>query len=226
MLQTMRSAFRWMLRERAALFLASLVVLVATYPTARSSSTKLVLAIYLLQIMLLWFIALTRSVRERVAVGMLSLVSIACVSTLGWMPESSTIHAVAAVSIAVYFAVILGRTYSMVHHATEVSPAVLQSAVSVYLMMALVWSELFELLEILQPGSFAFAPGPEVQQGDLRSSLLYFSVITLTTVGYGDITPVSPPARSLVMLESVGGVLYMGITIAKLTSLYRSKAEA
>ena len=96
MLQTMRSAFRWVLRERAALFLASLVVLVATYPTARSNSTKLVLGIYLLQIMLLWFIALTRSVRERVAVGMLSLVSIACVSTLGWLPESNTIHAVAA----------------------------------------------------------------------------------------------------------------------------------
>jgi hypothetical protein len=226
MLQTMRSGFRWVLRERAALFLASLVVLVATYPTARTNSTKLVLGIYLLQIMLLWFIALTRSVRERVAVGMLSLVSIGCVSTLGWMPESSTIHAAAAVSIAVFFAVILGRTYSMVHHAAEVSPAVLQSAVSVYLMMALVWSELFELLEILQPGSFAFAPGPEALQGDIRSSLLYFSVITLTTVGYGDITPVSPPARSLAMLESVGGVLYMGITIAKLTSLYRSKAEA
>jgi len=56
-----------------------------------------------------------------------------------------------------------------------------------------------------------------------RHSLLYLSLITLTTLGYGDIVPVTPPARLVAALEATTGVLYIAITVARLVSAYQKE---
>jgi len=76
----------------------------------------------------------------------------------------------------------------------------ISGAVVVYLLLGLMWAVAYQLIELQQPGSFNFADVPAI--GDtLSARLVYFSYITLTTLGYGDITAVSPIARSLAMLE-------------------------
>ena len=52
--------------------------------------------------------------------------------------------------------------------------------------------------------------------------LVYYSLTTLTSTGYGEITPVSPSARALAMLQQVVGVLFVAILISRLTNLYRA----
>jgi hypothetical protein len=99
----------------------------------------------------------------------------------------------------------------------------IQGAIVVYLLLGLVWASAYQLLDILQPGSFQV---PANEQGLHSQVLGYFSFVTLTTVGYGDVTAIHPVARSLVIAEALVGQLYPAILIARLVSLeLTSKAQ-
>jgi voltage-gated potassium channel Kch len=94
----------------------------------------------------------------------------------------------------------------------------LQGAVVLYLNFATIFASAYAMIWELNPGSFANlvarAAGPEEE-----GSMLYFSLTTLTTTGYGDIVPVDPLARSLANLESVVGPFYLAMTVARLVTL-------
>jgi hypothetical protein len=93
----------------------------------------------------------------------------------------------------------------------------IQGAIVVYLLIGLAWAAAYELVHHVLPGSFNLPPsvsalGPE-------HGLLYFSFVTLTTLGYGDIAPHHPVARSLAVAEALTGQLYLTILIARLVSM-------
>jgi len=119
-----------------------------------------------------------------------------------------------ALTIAVNFLVI-GLVLVEVFKAERADAEILSGALAVYLLMAVTWAALFYLIEGLEPGSFAVA-----NRNDF-DSFLYFSLTTLSTLGYGDITPVSKLARIWSALESITGVLYAAVLIARLVSMYR-----
>ena len=94
-------------------------------------------------------------------------------------------------------------------------------AVAAYLLLGLIWSMAYYLIALWIPKAFSvqgsFTPG----DGEpLQSQLFYFSFITLTTLGYGDIVAVHPMSRMLVILEAVTGQLFPAILIARLVSLH------
>ena len=94
-----------------------------------------------------------------------------------------------------------------------------RGAIAAYLLLALCFSLAYELIEYVHPGSFTL-PLEGGQGNQTRSaSFLYFSVVTLTTVGFGDIAAVHPVARSLVMVEALIGTLYPAILLARLVTL-------
>jgi hypothetical protein len=81
------------------------------------------------------------------------------------------------------------------------------------------WSQIYVLLETLQPGQFAFS----MDDGQSMAALFrYFSLVTITTVGYGDITPLGPGARAFANLEAVVGQLYLVILVAWLVGMHVS----
>jgi hypothetical protein len=93
------------------------------------------------------------------------------------------------------------------------------AAAGLYIVLAFVFAYLYALVEFLHPGAFFINP---VNNLDVTTSwweLLYFSFTCLTSVGFGEITPVSDHARSLVMLEQMIGVLYLALVISRLVSL-------
>lgn len=93
------------------------------------------------------------------------------------------------------------------------------AAAGLYVLIAFVFAYLYALVEFLAPGAFFINP---MNNLDVRISwweLLYFSFTCLTSVGFGEITPVSNFARSLVMLEQMTGVLYLTLVISRLVSL-------
>ena len=101
-------------------------------------------------------------------------------------------------------------------------------AVCGYLFLGLGWAVLYSVIEGFRPGSFEVAPRL-VTGGDparpLPQVLTYYSFVTLTTVGYGDISPVSPAARTLAWVEAVTGQFYLAVIVAGLVSLLAAKGK-
>jgi len=121
---------------------------------------------------------------------------------------------------AVFFAY---TTILIVMHtlrARTVTADTIAGAACAYALTAVTWANLYEILELLRPGSFQIPSSWLLQpSGDPSFALQYFSFITLTTVGYGDILPLNPRAGGLCIGEAVVGQLYVAIMIARLVGL-------
>jgi hypothetical protein len=92
----------------------------------------------------------------------------------------------------------------------------IEGAIAVYLLTGLIWAFAYDWLERIHPGSFTL---PSHATGAPLSELGYFSFTTLTTVGFGDIVPVNPKARSLAVIEALIGQLFPVILIARLVAM-------
>jgi voltage-gated potassium channel Kch len=103
----------------------------------------------------------------------------------------------------------------------EVTRDLIIGAAVVYLLMAIMWTFVFIVVETLHPGSFNL---PDIKDIADTGHFLYFSFVTLTTLGYGDITPVTKLARSLSTLEAVIGQLYLVVQVAWLVGVHVSQS--
>ena len=122
----------------------------------------------------------------------------------------------------ILIAFVVANLLRFVLRAPSVNADVLCASISAYLMLGLMWTLAYWLVDQLTPGgAFSFNTN-----GGTRSingfTGFYFSFITLSTVGYGDITPVSRIARWLAAMEAMTGLLYVAVLIARLVALYSS----
>ena len=96
--------------------------------------------------------------------------------------------------------------------------------ITVYLLLGLIWMHAYSMLEHLAPGSFRADGLPLSRPSDAaefrQPDLMYFSYVTLTTVGYGDVLPKTTPARALAAAEAVTGSLYLAVFVARLVGLH------
>lgn len=120
---------------------------------------------------------------------------------------------------------IISHLFSFILRAPHVDSEVLCAALAGYLMLALVWGFAYVLVAELVPDSFIFIAGPASGHAMKGFTALYFSFVTLCTVGYGDIVPVSGMARALAMMEAGAGVFYVATLISRLVALYSSKGD-
>ena len=132
------------------------------------------------------------------------------------VPGMDTVNLSLQISVALLAAVtalrfaLSGLTISREH---------LYAALSAYILMGVFAGVFYSVLEHSWPGSFAIAGQPAHGQFPL-STATYFSFVTLTTLGYGDIVPISEAARGIVVFESIAGQLYLVVMVARLVSLY------
>ena len=119
--------------------------------------------------------------------------------------------------LAAFYALTAAGLFSYLRNSRSVAQAQLYTAVSIYLLLGLLWTTLYLAMDAFYPGSIRIGSLP----ADRQTKLLYFSLITLSTIGYGDIVPLSGEARILAALEGVTGVLYIAITVALLVSRFR-----
>lgn len=146
----------------------------------------------------------------------------------GWFSPDSLSYAIrneaALLSLALLGAVV-GRE---VFGAGHVDRDRVCGAIVIYILAGAVCADAYQLIDFYVPGAFAGAfegAGPQRAQAG-HSSWVYFSFVSLTSVGYGDIVPVAPVARSLANLEALLGQLYPAIVLARLVSLQLASGKA
>ncbi|MEZ5938587.1 MAG: ion channel [Hyphomonadaceae bacterium] len=121
----------------------------------------------------------------------------------------------------VYHAVMIVVLARYTFAARTVMTDVLLAATSLYLVIGSMFAAIFASVEWFAPGSFASSAGAEITW----QLLLYYSYVTLTTVGYGDITPSGFYAQAFAAFEAVIGVLYTVILLARLVGKHTSANE-
>ena len=122
---------------------------------------------------------------------------------------------------AAFFLFAIIQMLIFIYSHKEVTRDLIIGAAVVYLFMALMWTFIFVVVEILHPGSFNLPEGVDIAA---TRQFVYYSFVTLTTLGYGDITPITPLARSLCILEAVIGQLYLVVQVAWLVGVHVSQS--
>lgn len=205
-------------RYRFRILLASLLLLLGVQPLAESgSSFQPFLGVAFSLVIISGILAMRR---ERFLLLVAILLGVPVL--IAWWASALVPFTFAAALIPIlfftFFAVFLLRA---VVTADEVTVDVVAGALSVYLLLGLIWSIIYQSIALLDPSAFNVSSAIAASGGLDRMDFVYYSFITLATVGYGDITPVAPLAQSFAYAEAVTGVLYVAVLVARLVSAYR-----
>jgi len=125
--------------------------------------------------------------------------------------------------LSAFFGYVSVALFSFLERSSAIIRAKLMACLGLYLILGMFYYAVFNLIQEIHPGSFVEGGASPVVAS--RHSLLYLSLATLTTVGYGDVVAVSRPARMIAVLEAITGVFYVAITVARLVAAYQQKKE-
>lgn len=132
---------------------------------------------------------------------------------------SSFLNIVLFVFIVIQFLIVIARS-------KKVNTSVILDAVNGYLLLGILSSMMIIVVMSLDPNAFAFNEAGVIKGGFSRKSeLQYFGLVTLTTLGYGEILPISPSARSIASFIAVAGQLYVAIIIALLVGKFSAQSK-
>lgn len=156
-------------------------------------------------------------------VGMAFVVAGVLLNVLAVNIDSRVFFFSSFVALFGFLLVAIVFTLKQVAFGTEITLNRLVGAVCVYLLLGTIWAIAYSLVDVVSPGSFTgFSP----QDGlGWDSEWLYFSFVTMTTLGYGDISPVSATARALAYMQAVLGQFYIAVLVAGLVGAYISKRK-
>ena len=152
--------------------------------------------------------------------GMLVAITGIVLSILSIVRESDMLHVIALLAMFVFLLLATFNAFRQIAVGNDISPNRIVGAVCVYLLLGVIWSIAYNVLEYMQPGSFKGLTELVSPASDL--DWIYFSFVTITTLGYGDITPLTQTARSLAVAEAIVGQFYIAVLVAGLVSAYIS----
>lgn len=212
------SAFWWSDRGLSAL----LVLLLATFlvsPLIKSGPASLLGSIFLSLLLLSGVAAISARRQYRIGAGIVALAAI----VLEWMshacPESVPLLTASAAVTLIYFIALTLVVMGHVFKEGPVTSARVQGAVAAYILVGVTWSLIYRLIVLQVPDAINLTRVATSQGVTSRESeLTYFSFITLTTLGYGDVTPLHPMARIFVIIEALIGQLFPATLLARLVS--------
>ena len=213
------TAFWWSDRGLSAL----LVLLLATFlfsPLLRSGPASFLGSIFLSLLLLSGVAAISTTWYLRTGAGMVALAAI----VLEWMsrlyPGSVPLQTASNVVSLLYFILLTLVVMRHVFQEGPVTSARVQGAVAAYILVGVTWSIIYRLIDVQLPDAFNLTKAAAGQAINVREhELTYFSFVTLTTLGYGDITPAHPIARIFVIIEALIGQLFPATLLARLVSL-------
>jgi hypothetical protein len=168
-------------------------------------------------------LAAVYAVSEKKRLFTLALVLVVPIIVARWSNHFLNNDSLALVSNSltlVFFVFIVCAMLSHVLRDEKVTADKIYGALSVYLLIGVTWALLFTLIEGIRPQSFLFEHTQITSISEYTPHFIYYSFVTLTTLGYGDIIPITPFAKSLSYMEAVTGQMYVAVLIARLVGLH------
>ena len=206
-------------QRRYAILFYSLLITIAAGPLLASIGFDTDLIELFLAVNLLAAVIPVGGRNERRLLLIIVIVTLILRLATGWLNQA-TLAAASRMIWTVVALIAAGGALSFAFRARTIDREHVYAALSAYLLAGVFFGSFYWVLEQTWPGSFAVA-------GDFSpNSAIYFSFVTLATLGYGDIVPRSDVARGLAIVEGVGGQLFLAVLIARLVSLYARKKDA
>jgi len=201
------------------LLLLGLVIFVIQPLGELGVAGRLLISLFFSLILISGVGAVAKSARTTALVGGLVLTSLAVRWLRLWLGGGSLVVSDALFS-SLFCAILAVVVLAQVFREGPITSHRIQGAVAVYLLLGLAWAFAYELIALRWPHAFVPPSSASANpSGDLTSRFVYFSFVTLTTVGYGDISAVHPVARSLVTIEALTGQLFPAILLARLVAM-------
>jgi Ion channel len=238
--RTLRSHF---LPRRHTALLVAIVTAFAVRPLIGDAGVGPI--VFSIAILLLLLVALyTTQVDELVGERDMLLVEKRRRSVVGWVlavpaiaerlgmmfAPSPSLYLVGSICWFLFFSFITWSELRSVLKQREVTSETISLAISVYLLFGLTWGVLYIVLFQCQPDAFSFAasPSPTSALADNPQHIfpvfIYFSLTTLSTIGFGDITPITLQARYAAVAEGITGQFYLAILVARLVGMQMSQS--
>ncbi|MCZ6684009.1 MAG: ion channel [Planctomycetota bacterium] len=227
-----------MSRYRFAQLLAAILLLMLTAPIVRHFGPELrskvagtVITVSLTAMFLSAVFAVSK--RRKTTIIALSLAGPALALHVLWLASDRLEFEFAGNSLKVLFLgyvviVILGHLFTV----DRVTFDTICASLCAYLLIAVLWAVGYSLLYEFIPGSFAFAHADPNRQGSMHFGgddagyAIYYSLVTMTTLGYGDIVPTSPAARMSAAVQAFVGQLYLAVLVARLVAMHIMHSHA
>ncbi len=230
--QSTRIAIRYILRHRMLIFLLSIFLLLIMFPLIQifGASFLFIDELFFNLSLIGGVYLVSKNKKIFVSSTLLAVMSV----TIIWFDrllESKMILVTGLALETLFFAIVAVVIIKHVLQYKKVTEDKFYGAISAYLMLGIIGSMLYTILELLNPNSFHFASGIIINEINITpyrfyfSQFLYFSFITLSSLGYGDIVPVSGLARLFSSMEAVTGQLYVAVLIARLVGLHISHTQ-
>ncbi|MFO1127110.1 MAG: ion channel [Rhodospirillales bacterium] len=201
--------------------LAALILLIISYPFHNDTPIAYLIFAAINSVVVI-SAAFTASGSRRTL--LIAVVLSAPVIFLEWLLpfySSSLLSDLRFLTVAFFYGYTIYHVLGDVLRPGPVTKDKIAGAIAAYMLIAVAWAALYGLTDNLVPGSFSQEGQSDVDRPLSTQDLLFFSFTTLTTTGYGDITPITRHAQSLSILEQMAGTFYVAILIARLASLYR-----
>jgi len=213
-------------RHSVAYFLVAMVALLITMPLVDELIVGELVESVVITIVMLSAVVAVGGRRRSLIIGSALLAPAIVAKLVNHFWPHLIPSALGQVAAIVFLTFVTFRLANYILTAPRVDSEVLCAAVGVYLILGLMWGFVYILIANFNPRAFAFTVGADPSTAMVRFQALYFSFVTLTTVGYGDIVPLSKAARVLAAAEAMAGVFFPTIVIARLVALYSTTKPA
>jgi hypothetical protein len=215
----LNSRWPW-IRHRFIFLLAAIFLLLAVAPfLVDFARLRFLFNAFLSAVLISAVYAISQKIRNLVVAVLLAIPMLISIWTQ-YFVRNDAIFLIGRICGVLYLAFTIYHILKHIFREQEVTKDTIAGAASVYMLLALMWAFIYGVLELLQPGAFAISTAHT--QGN-QNIFIYYSFVTITTLGYGDITPVTNISTSLAVLEAVVGQLYLVVLVSWLVGMYVSK---
>jgi hypothetical protein len=204
----------WTDDRSLSIFLAALVAIIVVPALGSVGLPGRFLGDALVSLMLISGVAAVAERPRAILIVSVITVPALLVRWTSWLFPAADLAVWREISTLATLAVLCWVVLALVLRRGSITTRRIQGAIAVYLLLGFIWAQAYELVALWHPGAFTGAVG-----GSGSLPWTYYSFVTLTTMGYGDIMPVHPLARAVAVLEALTGQLYLAIMLARLVSL-------